>query len=88
MIYIFKQEFQDIASMNEKDDVVNKKVYQQMRNLESGFNPEASKIVEEFKKGRDIILGQLNISLLSANNVKEPTTFKEAWNCMDLVDQI
>jgi hypothetical protein len=27
-----------------------------MRILESSFNPEASKIVEEFKQGRDILL--------------------------------
>ena len=49
-----------------------------MRILESSINPEASKIVEEFKQGRDILLNSVNIALLSANMVKEPTTFEEA----------
>ena len=59
-----------------------------MRMLESSFNPEASKIVEEFKQGRDILLDQVNIALLSANIVREPTTFDEAWNCANQADQI
>ena len=82
------QEVQQIVNTNEKDDQRNKKVYRQMRMLESSFNPEASKIVEEFKQGRDILLDQVNIALLSANIIKEPTTFDEAWNCANQADQI
>ena len=63
---------------SENDNVADKKKYQQMRISESSFNLEASKIVEEFKKGRNILLDSVNIALLSANIVKEPTTFEEA----------
>ena len=59
-----------------------------MRILESSFNPEAFKIVKEFKQGRDILLDPVNIALLSTNIVKEPSTFEEAWNCRNQVDQI
>ena len=37
---------------------------------------------------KEILLDQVNIALLSANIVKEPTTFEEAWNCGNQVDQI
>ena len=60
----------------------------QMGILENSINPEASEIVEKFKQGRDILLDQVNIALLSANMVKEPTIFEEAWNCGNQVDQI
>ena len=63
-------------------------MYRQLRIIESSFNGEASTIVEEFKQGRDILLDQLEIALLGTGIVKEPTTFKEAWNCENQVDQI
>jgi hypothetical protein len=34
-----------------------------MRQLESSFNPEASKIVDEFEQGREIHLGYANIAM-------------------------
>ena len=58
-----------------------------MRILESSFNPEASKVFEEFKQGRDILLHQVNIALLSANIVNEPATFDETWNSNNQIDR-
>ena len=55
---------------SENDNVADKKKYQQMRISESSFNLEASKIVEKFKQGRDILLDSVNIALLSAILIK------------------
>ena len=36
-----------------------------MHRLESSFNPEATKIVEDVKHGREVMLDQVNLALLS-----------------------
>ena len=54
--------------------------------LVSSFNPEASKVVKEFRQGLDILLDQVNTALLSANIVNEPDTFEKAWNCNNQID--
>jgi hypothetical protein len=53
------------SSVNSSDQdgkkQVDAKVYQQMKQLDSSFNPEASKIVEEFQQGRKTLLGYANM---------------------------
>jgi len=38
------------------------KVYRQMRQLETSFNPEATKLVEQIEQGRDTLLDQVNFA--------------------------
>jgi hypothetical protein len=64
----------------DKDQNIKSKVYWQLKQLESGFNPEVSKIVKNIELGRDTILDQANIVLFSGNIQFEPTTFDQAWN--------
>jgi hypothetical protein len=51
--------------------------------LESSFNPEASKIIDNFEQGRDILLESVNLALICGNVMKEPQSFDDAWNCAD-----
>jgi hypothetical protein len=57
------------------------KVYRNPRQLDSSFNPEAAKIVERIKQGREILLNHANFAFFGVGTVeKKPTTFEEAWN--------
>jgi hypothetical protein len=70
-------------STNETEDESNKlvkKVFRDMRKLESWFNPEATKAVEDYSHGREMTLDQVNLALFSMITVKEPTTYEEAIN--------
>jgi hypothetical protein len=51
--------------------------------LESWFNPQAKRAINDFKEGGEISLDQVNLSLLTTATVNEPTAFDEAWNCED-----
>ena len=66
----------------------DKKVFRAMRKLESWFNPEATKAVEDYSHGREMTLDQVNLALFSTVTVKEPTTYEEAINFEKKVDQI
>ena len=47
-----------------------------MRQLASSFNPDATKLVEQFDQGREILLDQANVALFSRIVInEEPTTF-------------
>ena len=61
--------------VNEKS---NLKIYRQMKRLESSFNPEASKIIDNFEQGRDILLDSVNLALICGNVMKEPQSFDDA----------
>jgi hypothetical protein len=54
-----------------------------MKRLESSFNPEASKIIDNFEQGRDIVLDSVNLALICGNVMKEPKSFGDAWSCSD-----
>jgi len=55
-----------------------------MRQLESSFNPEATRIVEQFEQGREILLDHANFAFFAGGAVDiEPTSFEEAWNHAD-----
>jgi hypothetical protein len=63
------------------DEQKRAKVYRNLRQLESSFNPEAAKIVERIEQGREILLDHANFAFFGAGTVeKEPSTFEEAWN--------
>jgi hypothetical protein len=76
-----------IQVTQDKDQNIKSKVYRQLKQLESSFNPKASKIVKDIELGRDIILDQANIALFSGSIQVEPTTFDQAWNHADLKDR-
>ena len=57
------------------------KLYRQLRQLESSFNLDAAKLVEQIEQGREILLDQVNLALFSGMVInEEPTTFEQAWN--------
>jgi hypothetical protein len=58
-----------------------------MRKLESWFNPQATKIVDELDHGREIVLEQVNLALLTTSFTKEPSSFEEAINYENKDDQ-
>jgi hypothetical protein len=60
------------------------KLYRQFRQLESSFNPDAAKLVEQIEQGREVLLDQVNLALLSGMVInEEPTMFEQAWNHQD-----
>jgi hypothetical protein len=67
----------------EVKDTSSLKIYCQMTRLERSFNPEASKIIDTFEQGRDILLDCVNVALIYAKVITEPQSFDEAWNCED-----
>jgi predicted transcriptional regulator len=77
-----------IKETEDKSNKLDKKVFRAMRKLESWFNPEATKAVEDYSHGREMILDQVNLALFSTVTVKEPTTYEEARNCEKKEDQI
>jgi hypothetical protein len=66
------------STQPEVTDKSNLKIYCQMKQLESSFNPEASNIIDNFEQGRDILLD--SVALIFGNAVKEPKSFDDAWN--------
>jgi hypothetical protein len=66
----------------------DKKVFRAMRKLKSWFNPEATKVVEDYSHGREMTLDQVNLALFSTVTVKEPTTYEEEINSGKKEDQI
>jgi hypothetical protein len=70
-----------------KKKKTNEKIVCEMRKLESWFNPQATKIVDELDRGREIVLEQVNLALLTTSLSKEPSSFEEAINCENKDDQ-
>jgi hypothetical protein len=56
-----------------------------LKRLESTFNPEASKIIENIEQGREFQLeDQANFAFFCASaSESEPTSFNDAWNHPD-----
>jgi hypothetical protein len=46
----------------EEGNDLNKKVFRAMRKLESWFNPQATKVVEDYNYGREMTLDQVNLA--------------------------
>jgi hypothetical protein len=71
----------------DKKKKTNEKIVCEMRKLESWFNPQATRIVDELDRGREIVLEQVNLALLTNSFTKEPSSFEEAINCENKDDQ-
>jgi Reverse transcriptase (RNA-dependent DNA polymerase) len=71
------------SAQPEINDKSNLKIYRQMKRLQSSFNPEATKIIDDFDQGTDILLDSVNLALICGNVMKEPKSFDYAWNCSD-----
>jgi hypothetical protein len=71
----------------DKKKKTNEKIVREMRKLESWFNPQATRIVDEFDRGREIVLEQVNLALLTTSFTKEPSNFEESVNCENKDDQ-
>jgi hypothetical protein len=71
-------------AVTNQDDLKRTKLYRQLRQLESSFNPEPAKLVEQIRQGREILLDQVNLALFSGMVInEEATTFEQAWNHQD-----
>jgi hypothetical protein len=77
-----------IKNTKDESDESDKKVFRAMRKLESWFNPQATKVVEDYNHGREMTLDQVNLALFSTEIIKESTTYQEAINCKQKEDQI
>jgi hypothetical protein len=71
----------------DKKKKTNEKIVREMRKLESWFNPQATNIVDGFDRGREIVLEQVNLALLTTSFINEPSSFEEAVNCENKDDQ-
>jgi Reverse transcriptase (RNA-dependent DNA polymerase) len=78
---------EEVIDDHKKKEISSKKVYRQMKILESSFNPEASKVVTDIEQGRETFLDQVNVAMFSSASgfQEEPKTFDEAWNHQDSV---
>jgi hypothetical protein len=57
------------------DEQKRAKVYRNLRQLESSFNPEASEIVERIEQGREILIEHANFAFIGVGTFEnEPTT--------------
>jgi Reverse transcriptase (RNA-dependent DNA polymerase) len=65
----------------------DERVIRAMKKLESWFNPQATKVIENHDHGREILLEQVNLALFTTDFTKEPSSFEEAINCARKEDQ-
>jgi hypothetical protein len=72
----------------DENNKLDKKFFRAMRKLESWFNPEATKVVEDYSHGREITLDHVNLALFYTVTVKERTTYEGAINFEKKEDQI
>jgi hypothetical protein len=59
------------SAQPEVTDKSNLKIYHQMKRLESSFNPKASKIIDNFEQGREILLDSVNLALICGNVIHQ-----------------
>ena len=63
-------------------------IFRAMKTLESWFNPQATKAIDDYNRERDIMSEQVNLALFTAAMIKEPTNYEEALNVKKKEDQI
>ena len=81
---LFKEGQEASQAVTNQDDLKRMKLYRQLRQLESSFNPDAAKLVEQIEQGKEIMLDQINLAFFSGIVInEEPTTFEQAWNHQD-----
>jgi hypothetical protein len=77
-----------VSNVVEKDKKsTNETVIRAMKKLESWFNPQATKVLQDHNPGRETLLEHVNLALFTTNFVKEPSSFEEAINCKRKEDQ-
>ena len=59
----------------------DKKVFRALKKLESWFNPQATKEIDDYNRRREILLEQVNLALCTTAMIKEPTNYEESLNC-------
>ena len=64
----------------DKEQDTNPKADIEMKKLQGWFNPEASRIIEASKSGREPIVYQSGTALMMLKQPQEPNTFDEAIN--------
>lgn len=81
---LFKEGQEASQAVTNQDDLKRMNLYRQLRQLESSFNPDAAKLVEQIEQGKEVLLDQVNLALFSGMVInEEPTTFEHAWNHQD-----
>jgi hypothetical protein len=81
---LFNEGQEASQAVTNQDDLKRMKLYRQLRQLESSFNPDAAQLVEQIEQGREISLDQVNLAVFSGIVInEEPTTFEQAWNHQD-----
>jgi hypothetical protein len=65
---------------NEDESNKSKKVFRDMKKLDSWFNPKVTRAVEDYNHEVEITLNQINLALFSTEFIKEPKAFEEAKN--------
>ena len=81
---LFKEGQEASLAVTNQVDLKRMKLYRQLRQLESSFNPDAAKLVEQIEQGKEIMLDQINLAFFSGIVFnEEPTTFEQAWNHQD-----
>jgi hypothetical protein len=87
---------EEYLTLNTKESIIEKdqlaqevnqktkrKAYRELKHLESSYNPDVTRIVNDIDQGRDIILNQANIGLFNGATKFEPKNFEQAWNHND-----
>jgi hypothetical protein len=54
-----------LSSVQDQAELRKKKIYREMRLLESSFNPEASTVLQNIEQEREILLEQVNVAFFS-----------------------
>jgi hypothetical protein len=65
----------------------NERVIREMKRLKSWLKSQATKVIEDYDRGREISLEQVNLARFTTNFIKEPSSFEEAINCEKKEDQ-
>jgi hypothetical protein len=72
------------APVDDEEKSPKPKLLNRMKKLQGWFNPEASRIFERLKSGREMILDQVDIAMMMLEGPMEPASFDEAFNDSDL----
>jgi hypothetical protein len=76
---LFNEGQEASQAVTNQNDLKRTKLYRQLRQLESSFNPDAAKLVDQIEQGREILLDQVNLALISGMVInEEPTTIEQA----------
>jgi hypothetical protein len=72
------------APADSEERIPQPKLLYEMKKQQGWFNPEALRIVESLKSGREMILDQADIEMMILEGPFEPGSFDEAFNHSDI----